>query len=344
MSEDHIPKGVYTMKKHVFSRFLPFCLALILLASIFASCSSGNASMDEALPNAPTDQNGAAGGVEMEKPSEGGNGYLNGDYERKVIRTVNMTCETKAYDDAISVIMSALSSHGGFVEASSATGTGYDDVRGSERRATYTFRVPAEKLDAFLEALRVDEGIRVLSQSATSNEITAAYYDTVSRLETLNAEKTSLTAMLEGFTDYSDISAMLQVQERLYNVIEEIEALQTQLNLYDGQVAMSTVHLTLSEVITYTEVVVAEPTFGERISKAFRESWADFAEGCQDFAVWFVEAFPTILVLAVIGGIVLTVVLILNRKSEARRRAARERMTSANPVPPYRPNDPGRKE
>ena len=328
-------------KKH-----LTLTCAAVLLAGLTAltSCAASKGSeMDmDRLPNssqydyAEEKVEAEAGGMDGSNASTSTGSSINGSYERKIIRTVKMSCETKAYDDAIAVILTALANHGGYVETSSSTGTGYDDVRGSERRASYTFRVPAEQLDTFLEVLRKDDGIRILNQDASSNEITAAYYDTVSRLETLQAEKVSLTAMLEGFTDYSDISAMLQVQERLYNVIEEIEALQTRLNLYDGQVAMSTVHLTLNEVITYTEVVKKEPTFGERISEAFTQSWADFGEGCQDFAVWAVEAFPTLLVLAVIGGGVATIVITLNRRSAKRRQATREQNESVNPVPPYR--------
>ena len=322
-------------------KLIPIAAILLAALTALASCSAADKAYGNSAPeyDYAAGEKVEAGGMDGDKTITDTVGSLNGSYERKVIRTVKMSCETKAYDDAVSVVMTALADHGGYVEASSSTGTGYDDVKGSERRATYTFRVPAEKLDGFLEALRTDEGIRILSQDASSDEITAAYYDTVSRLETLNAEKASLTAMLEGFTDYSDISAMLQVQERLYNVIEEIEALQTRLNLYDGQVAMSTVYLTLNEVITYTEVVEPDPTFGQRISKAFKESWADFGEGCQDFAVWFVEAFPTLLVLAVIGGGVASVVIILNRRSTKRRRADHVNSHPVNPVPPYRTDD-----
>ena len=321
-------------------------IAAILLAGLTAltSCAASKGESANYASSSPQydyaeNEKAEAGGMDGSMAPTLSGGTANQSYERKIIRTVKMSCETKAYDDAITVIMTALSAHGGYVETSSSTGTGYDDVKGSERRATYTFRVPAEQLDGFLEALRQDAGIRILSQDATSDEITAAYHDTVSRLETLTAEKASLTAMLEGFTDYSDISAMLQVQERLYNVIEEIEALKTRLNLYDGQVAMSTVHLTLREVITYTEVVEPDPTFGQRISRAFKESWSDFGAGCQNFAVWFVEAFPTLLVLGVIGGGIATVVIVLNRKAEKRRRAARANSQPVSPVPPYRTDD-----
>ncbi len=313
------------MKKNLTLRILTLTVALLMAVLALASCDAGS-SLDSA-PNMPPADNSTAGGM------EGGNGagsIVNGQPtdNRKIIRTVTMSCETKAYDDAVTLIMDTLNAYGGYVEASNVTGTGFENVKNSARRASYTLRVPAEKLDAFLETLRTDEGIRILSQNATSDEITATYYDTVSRLETLKAEKASLTAMLEGFTDYKDISNMLKVQERLYDVIEEIEALQTKLNLYDGRVAMSIVKLSLNEVIIYTEVIVPDPTFGERIGEAFRESWADFGEGCQDFAVWFVEAFPTLLVLVVIhGGIFL--IIYTSVKRGQKKRAAREAAMAA---------------
>ena len=313
------------MKKNLTLRILTLTVALLMAVLALASCDAGS-SLDSA-PNMPPADNSTAGGMEG---GDGAGSIVNGQPtdNRKIIRTVTMTCETKAYDDAVTLIMDTLNAYGGYVEASNVTGTGFENVKNSARRASYTLRVPAEKLDAFLETLRVNEGIRILSQNATSDEITATYYDTVSRLETLKAEKASLTAMLEGFTDYKDISNMLKVQERLYDVIEEIEALQTKLNLYDGRVAMSTVKLSLNEVIIYTEVVVPDPTFGERIGEAFRESWADFGEGCQDFAVWFVEAFPTLLVLVVIhGGIFLIIYTSIKRGQK--KRAAREAAMAA---------------
>ena len=307
------------MKKNLTLRILTLAAALLVALMTLASCSAPAGDMVPDL--GPADQN-TAGGM------EGGDGASNigggqPTDNRKIIRTVTMSCETKAYDDAVTVIMTALNTHGGYVEASNTTGTGYEDVKNSERRATYTLRVPAEKLDLFLETLRTDEGIRILSQNATSSEITATYYDTVSRLETLKAEKASLTAMLEGFTDYKDISNMLKVQERLYDVIEEIEALQTKLNLYDGQVAMSTVHLTLREVIVYTEVAEPDPTFGQRVKEAFVESWTDFGRGWQNFFVWFIEAFPTLLVVVGIHAGIFFIIYGSVKRGQ-KKRAARE--------------------
>ena len=151
------------MKKNLTLRILTLTVALLMAVLALASCDAGS-SLDSA-PNMPPADNSPAGGMEGGNADGTLTGGLNGDYDRKIIRTVTMSCETKAYDDATTVIMAALSAHGGYVEASSSTGTGYEDVKGSERRATYTFRVPAENLDAFLEALRVDEGIRILIEA-----------------------------------------------------------------------------------------------------------------------------------------------------------------------------------
>ncbi len=311
------------MKKSWIVRLTAAVAVVMMLMAVLAACSAGSSNESMAIGDAPS-MNEAAGGMDAGaadavKPESGGavGEAVSGEFDRKIIRTVNMSCEATAYDDAVTAIMTALAEHGGYVEASTVTndqtaGKTAEQI-GNARRASYTLRIPAEKLDAFLEALRTDGGIHVVSQDMSSDEITGAYYDTKTRLETLNAEKTSLSAMLEGFTDYGDISAMLQVQERLYNVIEEMEALQTKLNLYDSQVAMSTVNLSLREVVTFTEV--EEPGFGERMGKAFAESWTDFGHGCQDFAVWFVESFPTLLIWAIVlTGIALIVIRIVKKR------------------------------
>ena len=310
--------------KHITPRLIALLLAAFTVISLVA-CSSGDksSSPSDSLAWGENSAGGMEGGMKDEAIAPDSTGQ---SYDRKIIRRVDMSCETKVFDDALSMIMATLSTYGGHVEASSINGTGYDASRStgttysqtqSPRRASLTLRVPAEKLDTFLETLRTDEGIRIRSQTSTSDEITATYYDLKTRLDTLGAERDALMAMLEGFTDYKDISAMLMVQERLYDVIEEIEALQTRINLYDDQVAMSTVTLSLTEVLTYT--TPQNPTFGARISQAFRNSWTDFADGCQDFAVFFVSALPTLLTFAVIVGGILCIILLGIRGGKKRK-------------------------
>ena len=308
-------KGVLpTMKTRKITNLLILLVSLFLISAL-VSCGAGGSNFageGEYYPNS-SDKSETMGGITSDgttssKPS--------GDnlYERKIIRTVDMSCETKSFDSATEFLLSTLKTYNGYVESSSVSGTGYkeNDRNASARYASYTLRIPAENLDAYLAALRADEGIRIIKQSSSSNEITGRYYDITTRIATLEIERESLQQMLAGFTDYSDISAMLSVQERLYNVIEEIEALKTQLKIYDDQVDLSTIRLSVNEVFTYTEA--ATPSFGERMGDAFAESWSDFAKGCQNFAVNFVYAFPTLMVLAAIATVLFFVIILTPSK------------------------------
>lgn len=296
------------MKKSL--RFLTLAGALLIAAS---TIGCGKSASDSAIvPEVNKDyiagiENGAAESTDKSESI--------GEFERKVIRTVYMSCESTEYEASAAFITDTLASFGGYVEES--TFEGATQKQSGRRSAKYVMRVPAEKLDEFLSALHTSDGIHILSEQSSSNEITVAYYDTVTRIATLNAEKDSLTAMLAGFTDYKDINAMLQVQQRLYDVIEEIEALQTQLNLYDSKVAMSTVTLTLSELVTLTPD--AEPSFGEEISTAFIESWQTFIEICQGFILLIIHLLP-ILIIPGIGALIATVIIIRNRKKKKSNR------------------------
>ena len=236
-----------------------------------------------------------------------------GEYARKIIKTVNMNAETKQYDQAISAIADVIAAQGGYIESSSTNGKSYNNYGTYRRYASYTIRIPAENLDAFLGG--IGEFLNVTNNNSSQNDVSGKYYDIVSRLETLNAEKAALTAMYEKA---ESIDYMLQVQQRLYDVIEEIEAYTTTLKYYDGQVSYSTVRLEVHEVIEYTDVT--DPvTYGERMAETFKDSWKDFAEGCQDFSIWLVGAIPTLLVIAVIGGAVAGIVVLILRADHKKK-------------------------
>ena len=298
------------MKKSL--RLLSLIGALLIGISMVACDAASNEMSDSALT--PEIDKDFTAGIENGSGSTG-KPESNGEYERKVIRTVYMNCESTEYEKSATFITDTLASFGGYIEESTFEGT--TQKQNGRRSAKYVMRIPAERLDEFLAALHTSDGIHILSEQSTSDEISAAYYDTVTRIATLNAEKDSLTAMLAGFTDYNDINAMLQVQERLYDVIEEIEALQTQLNLYDSKVAMSTVTLSLSEVVTLTPE--EEPTFGEEISTAFTESWQTFIEICQGFILLIIHLLP-ILIIPGIGALIAAVIIIRNRKKKKSNR------------------------
>ena len=318
------------------TRILATALALLLLSASLVSCAAkadmesgrdmaydmmyAENSKSESITSATSKPSSAgsafgatADAVEMPNTSE---------FAAKIIKTVNMNTETKEYDQAISELDRLITENGGFVESSSANGQSLDYNGVYRRSAKYTIRIPAQQLDTFLSASQ--QLLNVTYSHSTSENITAEYYDIQSRLEVLRTERDALNAMLEKATD---IDSMLSIRDRLYNVIEEIESYETRLRVYDSLVSYSTVHMTVDEVVEYTKIQAEEPTWGERLVEAFKESWEDFAVGFQNFTVGFLYAIPTLLVLGVIAvAVILTLRVIIRRQRAAyeARRAERE--------------------
>jgi hypothetical protein len=172
-----------------------------------------------------------------------------------------------------------------------------------------TLRIPAEKLDAFLS--EVGGLLHITSQRANVQNVTNEYYDIEARLNVLESERAVYETMLQNAKTTSE---MLSIRDRLYNVIEEIEAYKTRLRVLESQVAYSTVHLSLSEVVEYSKVTEQDASFGDRICDAFWTGWYSFVDNSEDFAVWFVRNVTTIATLVIIGLIVLLIVLAVNKK------------------------------
>ena len=142
--------------------------------------------------------------------------------DRKLIKTVELELETRTYDAFMDSLNAGLAAAGGYVQQS--------DIRGGAgsagRYGTIVLRVPADKLNGFLEAL-APHGT-VLARTENVQDVTMDYVDVQSRLKALRTEQEALLALLEKATSLSDI---LTLQEKLTGV--------------RGDIAVSYTHLTL---------------------------------------------------------------------------------------------------
>lgn len=236
-----------------------------------------------------------------------------GDFEEKLIVTVTLRAQTKEYETALSEIRGALSSLGGYEESFSSNGRSYGSSSSYCRSAYLTVRIPSEQLNAFLS--EVGELVNVVNEQVGRVNATEEYYDLAARVRVLEEEQAAYETMLGKAEKVEEI---LLIKDRLYNVISEIESSKTRMKVIDSRASYSTVHLTLEEVVDYEVVTTPKTTFGARIAKAFTRSWKNFAEGFQDFVVWFIGAIPTLLVLAVIGAGITAVAVISNRRLKKR--------------------------
>ena len=242
---------------------------------------------------------------------------------RKIIRTVNLSLETKTFDKAVSDITAEVAAIGGYIESSHVSGRGIDAVD-SARYASFTVRVPATALDSYVEY--IEGSYHVTSHNTNASDITDSYYDTESRLKSLLTQEERLLEMLEGA---KDLEYMLKIEDKLANIRYQIESYHSTLSRYDKQVAMSTVHISLNEVMEYKPVVELPKTFGQRMSQAIRNSWKDFVRGWENFAIDFVYALPGLIMFALFVLIVVLIIRLTIKRIRKKNRARREAEAAA---------------
>ncbi len=303
-------------------------LCTLLAASVAFGCSANNAARDEAyyggyadvsdsyyepvMPDAPMAE--AATGIEGKTAEQSQNGSVLSN--RKIIRNAEISVQTLEFDAFLEKLSTAVEKTGGFIESSEIGGrTIYNQTK--LRNAYLVIRVPADRLDAFLNT--VDGLGNVTSKSTGLRDVTTSYVDSEKHLEALRTEQSALLEILKSATTVEDI---ITVQDRLSQVSYEIESYESILRTFDDQIDLSTVRLNLSEV--ERETVVEEETFSQEVSRRFKESMEDVGDGFKAFGAWLFGNAPEIIVFLLInGGIALIIIFSIRGgiKRRAKRRA-----------------------
>ena len=282
---------------------LTLCIALLLpMAFALSSCSKSD---PEASGDASAPSQGETGGGLAEDGELAVDGPDAAD--RKIIKTYEISSETKSYDDAIASLQWLILDCGGYVESSSSSDKSLNNASAAySRHAYYTIRIPADRAEEFVGS--VGTLFNVTSNNSYVEDVSETYYSIEARLEELQAERDSLLDIMDATETKQDYSLWLTVSQRLSEVRQQIAVYQGQLNRYDSLVSYSTVKLSISEVLNYS--AVANSSFGSRLGDSFVEGLQGFWQGVQNFLIWFVGALPVLVLLA---AVVVAVVLVIRR-------------------------------
>ena len=71
--------------------------------------------------------------------------------DRKLIRNVNLSLQTKEFDTVLDNMSQKIKDLGGYIQDSSVWGSSSD--YSSSRSASYTLRIPSDKLDEFIDVV-----------------------------------------------------------------------------------------------------------------------------------------------------------------------------------------------
>jgi len=103
--------------------------------------------------------------------------------------------------------------------------------------------VPAERLDAAINAVRALGKPRLLSFK--TEDVTTSYFDTRVRIDTQKQLERHLVALLGRASNR--LSDLLEIEREVARVRQEIDQLEGHIRLWDNQIAMSSVQITLTE-------------------------------------------------------------------------------------------------
>ena len=266
---------------------LKFMVLLLTVLALLWGCGSGKASnmTAEAMPK---DEASAEMGVPGES-SKPGTILPEG---RKLIRRVSMEAQTQDMDALLPQIEQKVSALGGYLESREVYSG--SNTASQWRNARLTIRIPSDKADQFLSDLGA--AVNVLSLSENLTDVTLDYVATESRIKALQTEQNRLLELLDQANNLSEI---LEVEARLTDVIAELEAVESQLRLYDNQIDYTSISLSVRQV---TELSTPEDqmTVWQRISTGFMATLTDMADTLVDLFVWVAVMSPVLALLAVL--------------------------------------------
>ena len=226
--------------------------------------------------------------------------------DRKLIRNGEMTIEVKSVEVALSSLVQIVRSIGG-----QSTNQLERQNEYGARTASLTWLVPADRLDAAIAAVRALGEPQMLSFK--TEDVTTSYFDVTVRINTQKQLERQLVALLGRPSNR--LSDLLEIEREVARVREQIDQLEGRIRLWDNQIAMSSVVITLTE-----PAPIAAGTGGPLTTLI-----ASFGVAGENFVL-------TVAGLVAMSGAVLPVVLLLAGPAWLVARAWRRTRSAAAPV------------
>ena len=222
---------------------------------------------------------------------------------------VQTEAETEELDTLLTALDKKIAELDGYVETREVyNGSAYASYR--SRSASLTIRIPADRLDGFVDHMA--ENTNIVSRYAYIDDVTLTYVATESRVKALQAEESRLLELMDKAENLTDL---LQVEARLTDVRYELESVTNQMNVLKNQVSYGTIHLNVDEVVEYTPV--AEETFWQRISGGFVDSLEEIGDGIVEVTVFVLANLPYFVLI----GIGVVVIIVLAKRSIRKKKA-----------------------
>jgi hypothetical protein len=272
--------------------FIPALLSVALLAG----CRDAGDAASTSEPMTTTAAPGPAASAEADALAAVDLPGEKAPVQRKLIQDAELHIEVDNYEKARRELDAELAAVGGFVANAEV-----QHRDGAVSQAKLTLRVPSDKLHGFL-GTAAGQG-KVLHENLKTEDITDGYYDLQARLDNARRLEGRFLALLTEKAH--GMKELLEVERELARVREEIERYEGKLRMWDKQVAMSTVELSLFTRQIYT--AAAPPTLSEKMSDTLGSSWGALVALGQGLVLLATLLVPWLLPLLAMAWLVRTV-------------------------------------
>ena len=161
------------------------------------------------------------------------------DAERMIIRTADLSVVVTDAAQAQQSVTDTVNALGGYIADSSAW------REGEQLRARMTVRVPAEKLDALLAAIK-GSAVRVQQENVKGQDVTEEFTDLSAQLTNLEATEKELRELLAEVRQKTQKAEdVLAVYRELTTIRGEIEQLKGRMQYLSTMTAMATANVEL---------------------------------------------------------------------------------------------------
>jgi len=218
----------------------------------------------------------------------------------KIIKTADISFQIKDIKDARTKIVDIVQKSGAYISTENQATNSYTITN------DMTIRIKPEGFDDLVGKL-IELSIYTDYKKISSQDVTADYVDTEARLKSKREVETRYTEILKKAQTTYDI---LQVQEKLNQISEEIDAAEGKLKYMNDQVQFSTINLHFYEKLDFQPA--PESGFFYKLGKAFSGGW----HALQMFLIALIYLWPLWIIAAAVVYLVLWLIKRGKRKKQ----------------------------
>jgi uncharacterized protein DUF4349 len=276
-------------------------IVMTVVVSLAAACASGASAPAQGEAAPAVGGNGgnvapAATAASAAQGGGGGNAGVGGDGtafrdDAKIIRTGSLELDVKDVRASLRSARDAIVGMGGYVGASQQSSDGTNIV------ATVTYRIPADRWEGALDALRAlgDE----VGEKTDAAEVTDQIVDLAARIRNLQASE---TALVRHAAEAAKIADLLEIESRLTDVRGQIEQLTAQQKNLENQAAYATLAVTFGTKVPAVQKAAEGWDPKAELDRA-GASLIGFLQTLTSAGIWFAIVWlPVLLALSIVVG------------------------------------------